>query len=61
MFADRIGYGLIRLLAEIQKHIVEDEKLIREAFKEHPDAELFRDASQGLELQVAKIGDEFTA
>jgi transposase len=34
---------LIRLLAEIQKHIAEDEKLIREAFKAHPDAELFRD------------------
>lgn len=34
---------LIRLLAEIQKHIAEDEKLIREAFKQHPDAELFRD------------------
>lgn len=34
---------LIRLLAEIQKHITEDEKLIREAFKQHPDAELFRD------------------
>lgn len=34
---------LIRLLAEIQKHIVEDEKLIRDAFKQHPDAELFRD------------------
>jgi hypothetical protein len=47
MFADRIGYGLIRLLAEIQKHIVEDEKLIREAFKEHPDAELFRDLPGG--------------
>ena len=34
---------LLRLLAEIQKHIAEDEKLIREAFKQHPDAELFRD------------------
>ena len=34
---------LIRLLTEIQKHIVEDEKLIRETFKQHPDAELFRD------------------
>lgn len=34
---------LIRLVAEIQKHIAADEKLIREAFKEHPDAELFRD------------------
>lgn len=33
---------LIRLLAEIQNHIGADEKLIREAFKEHPDAELFR-------------------
>jgi transposase len=34
---------LIRLLAQIQKHITEDAKLIREAFKQHPDAELFRD------------------
>lgn len=34
---------LIRLLAEIQKHIAADEKLIRESFKQHPDAELFRD------------------
>ena len=34
---------LIRLLAEIQKHIVQDDKLIREAFKQHPEAELFRD------------------
>jgi transposase len=34
---------LIGLLAEVQKHIAEDEKLIREAFKQHPDAELFRE------------------
>jgi transposase len=34
---------LLRLLAEIQKHIAQDEKLIREAFKQHPDRELFRD------------------
>ena len=34
---------LIRLLAEVQKHITEDEKLIHQAFKEHPDAELFRE------------------
>jgi len=34
---------LIGLLAEIQKHIAQDEKLIGEAFKEHPEAPLFRD------------------
>lgn len=34
---------LIRLLAEVQKHIADDEKLIRQTFKEHPDADLFRD------------------
>jgi hypothetical protein len=34
---------LLRLLAEIQKHIAQDEKLIGEAFKQHPDAGLFRD------------------
>jgi len=34
---------LLKLLAEIQRHIAEDEKLIREVFKQHPDAELFRD------------------
>lgn len=34
---------LVRLVAEIQRHIAEDEKLIRQAFKEHPDAELFRE------------------
>lgn len=34
---------LIRLLAELQKHIAADEKLIRQAFAEHPEAELFRE------------------
>ena len=34
---------LIGLLAEIQKHIAHDETLIGQAFKEHPDAQLFRD------------------
>lgn len=34
---------LLRLLAEIQKHVTEDEKLIREAFKQHPEAGLFRE------------------
>jgi hypothetical protein len=33
----------IGLVAEIQQHIAEDEKLIREAFAQHPDAELFRE------------------
>jgi transposase len=43
LVATRQVARLIRLLGEIQKHIAEDEKLIREAFKQHPDAELFRD------------------
>jgi transposase len=43
LVATRHVARLIRLLAEIQKHIAEDEKLIREAFKQHPDVELFRD------------------
>jgi transposase len=43
LVATRQVSRLIRLLAEIQTHIAEDEKLIREAFKQHPDAELFRE------------------
>lgn len=34
---------LLRLLAEIQKHIAQDEQLIHQAFQQHPEAELFRD------------------
>jgi transposase len=43
LIATRQVARLIRLLAEIQKHILEDDQLIQQAFKEHPDAELFRD------------------
>jgi len=43
LVATRQVARLIRLLAEIQKHIAEDEKLIRETFTQHPDAGLFRD------------------
>jgi transposase len=43
LIATRQVARLIRLLAEIQKHILEDDKLIHQAFKEHPEAELFRD------------------
>ncbi len=43
LVATRQVARLIQLLVEIQKHIAQDEKLIREAFKQHPDAELFRD------------------
>jgi transposase len=43
LVATRQVARLIRLLGEIQKHIAEDEQLIREAFKEHPEALLFGD------------------
>jgi transposase len=41
--AQRQVARLIQQLAQLQKQIAEDEKLIRQAFTEHPEAELFRD------------------
>lgn len=43
LVATRQVARLIKLLDDIQKYIAQDEKLIRQAFKEHPDAALFRD------------------
>lgn len=43
LVATRQVARLIRLLAEIQKHIAQDDQLIRQAFREHPEAALFRD------------------
>jgi len=41
--ASREVARLVEMLAALQKHIVQDEKLIQQAFAEHPDAELFRE------------------
>lgn len=41
--AQRLVQRLVEQLTHLQKHILEDEKLIAEAFAKHPDAELFRD------------------
>lgn len=41
--AQRLVQRLIEQLAQLQKHILEDEKLIAQAFAQHPEAALFRD------------------
>jgi hypothetical protein len=41
--AQRLVQRLVEQLALLQKHILEDEKLIAQAFAKHPEAELFRD------------------